>query len=61
MKGKSAGKIIAKDKPEGFELRELIALAEKIQKEASTGDDSSKEIIESAEDIWNKSGSYVCQ
>ena len=61
MKGNSEEKIIVKDKTEGFELRELIDLSEKIQKNASIGDDRSKEIIESAEDMWSKSGNYVCQ
>lgn len=61
MKVKSDEKIVVKGKTEGFELRKLIDLSEKIQKNASTGDDKSKEIIESAEDIWSKSGGYVCQ
>lgn len=61
MKGKREEKIVIKSKTEGFDLRELINLANKVQKEASVGNDSSKEIIRSAEDMWSNSGGYVCQ
>lgn len=60
MMKKKVKKIIGKEKFKGFEIDNLLKLAEDVEEKAMDGDEESIKIIEQANKEWGV-GEYVCE